>query len=452
MRTPASAKLCALLGCRVPILSAGMGGPARSELVSAVTAAGGFGFLGMVREPVDLIRREVEAVRRDGHQRFGVNLIPFSTPPALLQQQIALCIELSVPVVCMFWDLDPAAIAALKQAGIRVAWQVGSLAEAVAAELAGVDILIAQGREAGGHVRGTERLGVLLPDIVDAVDIPVVAAGGLSSGADLVTALSLGAAGVMLGTALLATQESFAHDYHKQRLVEADAGDTVLTEDFHVNWPPGAAVRVLKSALVASQASEDPVVAHDDGRPIPRFSTDSPLRTTTGALDRMALYAGTGVGSVHAVEQAGTVVRQIMDDAMASLEPGAGSAELASSVCYLADGPASGQALTEEVRREVDALGATLRAILRQYLRERPDAPALAPFNAVAHAYGRHALLLGAANVPAEPPRASVAQAELALFESLEQLLPRLGSSELQQQLLQLAGFLRGRLAPRADR
>ncbi len=451
MRTPATARLCTLLGCRLPVLSAGMGGPARSELVSAVTAAGGFGFLGMVREPVELIRREVEAVRRDGHQRFGVNLIPFSTPPALLEQQIALCIELSVPVVCMFWDLDRAAIATLKQAGVRVAWQVGSVAEAIAAEQAGVDLLIAQGCEAGGHVRGTERLGVLLPGIVDAVDVPVVAAGGLSSGADLVTALSLGAAGVMLGTALLASRESFAHDYHKQRLVGARAEDTVLTQAFHVNWPPRAAVRVLKSAITASRAAVDPVVAHDEGRPIPRFSTDSPLRTTTGSLDQMALYAGTGVGSVRAVQEAGTVVRQIMEDAMASLEPGAGSAELASSVCYLADGPTSGQPLTAEIGKQIDALGAALRTTLRHYLRAQPEVSAAPPFDAVAHEYGRQALLLGAANMPVEPAQATVDQTELALFETLEQLLPQFGPSELQQQLLQLAGFLRGRVTPRSE-
>ncbi|MFD2647635.1 NAD(P)H-dependent flavin oxidoreductase [Devosia albogilva] len=446
MRTPASAKLCALLDCRVPILSAGMGGPARSELVSAVAAAGGFGFLGMVREPVDLIRREVEAVRRDRHQRFGVNLIPFSTPPALLQEQIALCIELSVPVVCMFWDLDPAAIATLKQAGIRVAWQVGSVDEAVAAEQAGVDILIAQGREAGGHVRGTQRLGVLLPEVVDAVEVPVVAAGGLSSGVDLVTALSLGAAGVMLGTALLASRESFAHDYHKARLVKAEAGDTVLTHAFHVNWPPGAAVRVLKSAIDTSAAAHDPVVAHDDGRPIPRFSTDSPLRTTTGALEQMALYAGTGVGSVRAVESAGTVVRQIMDEAVASLENQEGAAEFASSVCYLADGPASGSVLTETIRKEVDEVGATLRTALRLHLRDLPDTPAAPPFDAIAHEYGRHALLLGAANMGSGTARETFSQAETALQERLERLLPQMGPSELQQQLLQLAGFLQRRV------
>src|SRR5690606_17502859 len=165
-----------------------------------------------------------------------------------------------------------------------------------------------------------------------------------------------------------------------------------------------------------------------------------------GALEQMALYAGTGVGSVRSVESARTVVRQIMDEAVASVDSQEETAELASSVCYLADGPGSGAALTEAIRKEVDEVGATLRTALRLYLRDLPDIPAAPPFDAIAHEYGRQALLLGAANMGSGAAWETFSQAETALLERLERLLPQMGASELQQQLLQLAGFLRRRL------
>src|SRR5690606_9593435 len=115
---------CDLLGCRLPLALAGMGGVARSELVAAVAAAGGFGFLGMVREPVRLIEAEIGRVRAAGHERFGVNLIPAATEATLLAAQIDCCIALAVPVVCLFWDLDPAVVRRLRDAGITVVYQV----------------------------------------------------------------------------------------------------------------------------------------------------------------------------------------------------------------------------------------------------------------------------------------------------------------------------------------
>jgi nitronate monooxygenase len=189
-----------------------MGGPARAELVAAVSRAGGFGFLGMVRESPALIEREVLALRSAGIEQFGVNIIPAATPPGLLDQQVAAIIRLRVPIVALFWDLDISLVRRLREAGILVVYQVGSVNEAVAVQHAGADIVIAQGREAGGHVRGTMRLRELLPAVVDAVKVPVLAAGGLGTGGDLLTAMALGADGIVLGTAFLAAKESFAHD------------------------------------------------------------------------------------------------------------------------------------------------------------------------------------------------------------------------------------------------
>src|SRR5690606_8430086 len=113
-------RLVDLLGCSLPVVLAGMGGVSRAELVAAVTDAGGFGFLGMVREPAQLIAREVEQLRALGHKNFGVNIIPAATDPVLLEQQVITCIQLAVPVVGTFWDLDERLTKRLRDAGIVV--------------------------------------------------------------------------------------------------------------------------------------------------------------------------------------------------------------------------------------------------------------------------------------------------------------------------------------------
>ena len=126
--------LCDLLGCRYPILQAGMGGVARSELVAAVTEAGGYGFLGMVRETPDLIAREIDAVRARTDGPFGVNLIPAATDPDLLEAELSVCLKKRVHSLCFFWDVHADVVAIVKAAGCRVLYQVGSVEDAVAAE------------------------------------------------------------------------------------------------------------------------------------------------------------------------------------------------------------------------------------------------------------------------------------------------------------------------------
>lgn len=322
--------LCRLLGCRYPVLLAGMGGVARSELVAAVTEAGGYGFLGMVRESPALIAAEIAAVRARTDRPFGVNLIPAATDAALLEAELAVCLEQRVHSLCFFWDVDAAAVARAKEAGCLVLYQVGSVADAVAAEAAGADAIIAQGVEAGGHVRGTTASLVLLPQVAAAVSIPVVACGGFATGEGLVAALALGAQGIHCGTAFLATEESFAHDYHKERVVAAKAEDTVHTDAFAINWPPASPVRVIANSVTAGlgdalfgyDAERLPreEIGRDDGRPLYRFSTDSPLRTTTGDLEAMALFAGQSAASIHAVVPAAQRVAEIVEGARVTLD------------------------------------------------------------------------------------------------------------------------------------
>jgi nitronate monooxygenase len=307
-----------------------MGGVARSELVAAVIEAGGYGFLGMVREPPDLIEREIDKVRAHTDEPFGVNLIPAATDPDLLEAELSVCLKKKVHSLCFFWDVHADVIARAKAAGCRVLYQVGSVKDAVAAAEAGADAIIAQGFEAGGHVRGTVSSLVLLPQVVRAVSIPAIACGGFASGESLIAALALGAQGIHCGTAFLATKESFAHDYHKARVIEAKSEDTVYTDAFAINWPPDSPVRVVANRLtdelgrfLLGHRPEDiprSAIAAEEGRPIYKFSTDSPLRTTTGNLECLALFAGQIAGAIEAIPSAGGRVGEIVSAARATLE------------------------------------------------------------------------------------------------------------------------------------
>ena len=328
--------LCDVLGCDVPILLAGMGGVSRWELAAAVGRAGGYPMLGMVREPTSLIEAEVQALRAATDRPFAVNLIPSATDPGLLDAQISCCLDRGVGAFTFFWDVVPEAVARVRAAGCLVLHQVGTLQAARAAEAAGADVLIAQGIEAGGHVHGRMGAFALAADILAQTRLPVVVSGGIVDGRGLAAALAMGAAGVQCGTAFLATDESFAHYDHKRRLVAASGADTVLTDVFVLNWPRGAAVRVLRNSVTEALGEQllghDPetlpreAIAWDGDAPRLRFSTDSPLRSTTGDLEAMALYAGQGAGRVTGVVPARDRLRgmaQQATDLLARFQTGA---------------------------------------------------------------------------------------------------------------------------------
>lgn len=329
MTDPLHTRLCDLLGCEVPVLLAGMGGVAHWELAAAVANAGGFATLGMVRESPELIEAEVTALRAATDRNFAVNVIPSATDPALLDAQLSRCEALGMRAYSFFWDVVPEAVARAKAGGALVLYQVGTLEAAREAEAAGADVLIAQGVEAGGHVHGRVDGWELARAIRAESRLPVAISGGVATGADLARALAEGLDGVHCGTAFLATPESFAHDYHRQRIVAATGSDTVLTDIFVLNWPKGAAVRVLENsttrALGGAYLGHDPAalpreaIAWDSGVPLLRFSTDSPMRHTEGDLEAMALYAGTSAGRVDAIIPAAERLRLMAEDARAIL-------------------------------------------------------------------------------------------------------------------------------------
>ncbi len=449
-------RIQSLLGCRHPLVLAGMGGVARSELVAAVSEAGAFGFLGMVREPPALIRREVDALRRRGIERFGVNIIPAATDRLLLDQQVDTLLELDVPVVALFWDLDAPLVRRFTDAGVRVVYQVGSAPEAKAAQDAGASAIIAQGREAGGHVRGTIPLARLLPEVIATVDLPVLAAGGLATGGDLVAATALGADGIVLGTALMAAEESFAHQYHKHRLLLATAADTLLTETFHINWPIGASVRVLASAVTAGERGPDTpgrrvVIGEEEGRPIYLFSTDSPLRSMTGDFEAMALYAGTGVGSIDAIRPAARIIETLLADARI-VPIGAEAArdaatELASPVCYIGEmsGTYVGQLEAGEIADEMTQLLSELRALLRDLARREAATANTSPFGPRSIDLARRLAGLSAAWPQASAAAAAqpdAGDARTALLERLARFIPQLPDNDLRTGLGELRAWI----------
>ena len=318
--------LCHLLGIEHPIIAAPMGpdltGP---DLVAAVSNAGGLGILQAQLCPPPLFRQEIRRVRALTDRPFGVNLI-LHFP---VEDHVAVCLEERVPVLSFFWGAPTPYVGRAHAAGVRVFHQVGSVAEAERAAAAGIDVIIAQGVEAGGHVAGEVSTLALLPRVVDAVaPRPVVAAGGIADGRGVVAALALGAQAAVLGTRFLASAESRAHPHYKQRLLESDEGGTVRTILFGHGWP-NAPHRTLRTAFVRqwlgreargqeSRPDEPPVgrtVIGGQEMPVPRFVSVPPNAEASGDIDAMALLAGQGVGLVREIKPAGQIVHELVDGA-----------------------------------------------------------------------------------------------------------------------------------------
>jgi len=358
-----------------------MGGVARAELAAAVSLAGGLGTLGMVRESPEFIAAQVRQLKEVCDRPYAVNIIPAATDRTLLDEQVACLIELEVPIVTLFWDIDEDCVSAFRKRDVTVIHQVGSLDEAVHAQTAGVDILIVQGREAGGHVRGTAALHQLLPEITSAMSVPIVAAGGIATGQQITAAMKLGAQGVCLGTRFLASEESNAHRYHKTAVVLADAEDTVLTDRFHINWPMPAPVRVLQNAITELPATHSELndkhpsqeIGSQDGKPILKYSTDSPLRGANGSLELMPLYSGQACSEINSILS----VEELMRNLVKEIQSGeldvypeqqstqeSNNAKMASSPCSVSElnDRYGGYAELEEVRETLFALLAAERA------------------------------------------------------------------------------------------
>jgi nitronate monooxygenase len=203
-------------------------------------------------------------------------------------------------------------------AGTLAGWQVGSVDEARAAEDAGCDLVTVQGVEAGGHVRGSSPLLPLLREVLDAVDVPVLAAGGIADGRSFDEVMAAGADGARIGTRFIATVESGAHPLYKQAVLDAVGDATVVTDAF-ADCPLCATsprARVLRTAVARLTELDDDVVGTatmgGERVPVPRGSGSPPSAGVEGRVDAMAMYAGAAVGSVTEIQPAAEVIAELM--------------------------------------------------------------------------------------------------------------------------------------------
>lgn len=352
--------LCDLLGITYPVIQSGMGSVAGPDLAAEVSRAGGLGVIGGLNQPPEELRKRIRYVREHTDRPFGVNLwlhaelrppvdvrtIPASTiasvqsalnvfrakldippvstppPPALdlVQAAFEVILEERVPVFSAAIGLPDAAMVERCHAhGVKVVAMIATVQDARDAAAAGVDAIVAQGGEAGGHrsVRAkpvTPEMAMvgtmaLVPQVVDIVRVPVIAAGGLADGRGLVAALALGAQGVLLGTRFVATRESMAPEFYKKSLLEREADATIVTDSFTGQWS-----RALRNSFG--------VEYRESGAPtLPSLLQSVAAQDIYAASakrqdgDHYPMYAGQSVGMVHNVPGAGEVVETIVREA-----------------------------------------------------------------------------------------------------------------------------------------
>jgi NAD(P)H-dependent flavin oxidoreductase YrpB (nitropropane dioxygenase family) len=310
MRLVLSTAFTELVGCQVPIQLAGMPQVSVPRLAAAVADAGGLGMI----TPTDHTVEVLEQLANETSGKFGINfLIPF-----LDLEAVEAASSRTRVVDFHFGEPDAGLVARVHQGGALAGWQVGSADEARAAVDAGCDFVIAQGIEAGGHVRGELPLLLVLDEVLDLVDQPVVATGGIATARAMAAAFAAGASAVRVGTRFVASTESGAHPRYVALLLRAHATDTVLTTTFSTGWPD-APHRVLRSCVEAAHAFQGEIVGEQQldssTNPIPRFATPPPGGITTGEIDAMALYAGQSVGMVGDVKPAAAIVAELAEGA-----------------------------------------------------------------------------------------------------------------------------------------
>ncbi|MER6942967.1 nitronate monooxygenase [Nonomuraea sp. NPDC000554] len=315
--------VCDRLGIDLPIVQAPVGSAVTPELVAAVSNAGGLGMLALTWVSEQEARRQIRQVQSRTKRPFGANLV-LEFP---IDDLLGACLDEGVTIISTFWG-DPAIVTErVHDAGALHLHTVGSVEEAKPAVQAGVDIVVAQGWEAGGHVRGQITTMALIPAVVDAVGaVPVIAAGGIGDGRGLAAVLALGAQAGWLGTRFLTAEEAATHQVYRQAIVDAAGQDAVHTRCFDGGWP-NAPHRTIRNATIARweaagcpaaphRPGEREVVATDaHGRTHLRYGDMIPVPGMTGDPAALALYAGQTVGLIHGQAPAGQIVTTIASQA-----------------------------------------------------------------------------------------------------------------------------------------
>ena len=299
-------KLNELLGTEFPFIQGGMANIATGEFAAAVSNAGALGLIGAGGMTPDSLRENIRRCRELTARPFGVNVMLMHPQ---VEEMVRVVAEERVMVVTTGAGNPGAYIPVWKEYGAKVLPVVPAVAVAKVAERAGADAVIAEGTESGGHV-GELTTMALVPQVCDAVDIPVVAAGGIADGRQMLAAFALGACGVQVGTCLLASVECPIHENYKNAVVKAKANDTVVT-----GRTTGAPVRVLKNKM-----SQSYLRLEKNSPPLEELEklTLGSLRRAVfdGDLDTGSFMAGQVAGMVHEIKP----LRQIFEELMAGYD------------------------------------------------------------------------------------------------------------------------------------
>lgn len=303
-------KLCDLLGIEHPIIQGGMAWVSTPGLVAAVSEAGGLGVIGGGNAPPDVVLGQIRETQAMTSRPFGVN-IPLFSP--FVPDLVRICIDNKVPVVMTGAGSPSAIVPDLKRAGVKVIPVVASVALATRLSRDGVDALVAEGMESGGHVGDVSTLP-LVPQVVDAVNVPVIAAGGFADGRGLVAALALGAVGIQMGTRFICTAECAVHPNYKDKLIRSGDRSTVVT-----GHSLGHPVRAIRNAMTTRFAEMEKTGVTE--AEIIDFGTGRlRLAATEGDVTNGSVMAGQITGLVRDIVPVRELIQRIIAEAEATLE------------------------------------------------------------------------------------------------------------------------------------
>jgi NAD(P)H-dependent flavin oxidoreductase YrpB (nitropropane dioxygenase family) len=320
-------RLQELLDIRVPVIQGAIGYVTCPELAAAVTNAGGLGTLALTGRGPQGVRDRIAATRALTAGTIAANFILAYD----VEAEIDAALEAGAPVISLFWG-DAAPFAPrIRAAGARLLVSVGSVAEAEAAAYAGADAIVAQGWEAGGHVRGTISTLALVPAVADAIaPVPVIAAGGIADGRGLAAVLALGAQAAWIGTAFLAATEAHIAPHYRNRILDAQASDTWIGPLYDGGWPDAPGRTLVNTTLRAWRAAGEPepgqrpgegeIIARSEvGDEVSRYDAVAANADYSGDIEAMPLWAGQGVGLVRSSEPAAAILRRLVTEAEAAL-------------------------------------------------------------------------------------------------------------------------------------
>ena len=289
-----------IINTQYPIIQGGMANIATGEFAAAISNAGGLGLIAAGGMKPEELRANIDIARERTDKPFGVNIMLMHPQ---VDELMDIVIEKKVPVVTTGAGNPGKYIAALKEAGIKVMPVVASVALAQRMERLGVDAVIAEGTESGGHV-GEETTMALVPQVVDGVKIPVVAAGGIASGRQMLAAYALGACGVQVGTCLLVSEECPIHPNYKQAVLDASDSDTIVTGRIG-----GTPVRVLKNRMAREYVKQERAGASKEELEVYTLGS---LRKAVfdGNVKEGSLMAGQVAGQLHEIRPAAVILKE----------------------------------------------------------------------------------------------------------------------------------------------